>query len=134
LDDWRQLADQAVKALWAPDLAANSDRQCELADLIDSLRPTLDDYRHRIWVLLAERLRSGTGTAMQDELPRCLVQLAANTGGAVYGFVARLSWSMRDPVGPASRRRRGWQGPRGSGIMNEMLKSHTSTGMSSSTW
>jgi hypothetical protein len=67
VDEWRQLAGQAITSLWAPDLAANPDRQRELADLIDSLGPTLDDDRRRIWELLAERLRGGTGTAMPDE-------------------------------------------------------------------
>jgi hypothetical protein len=67
VDEWCQLADQAVTALWAPDLAGDSERQRELADFIDSLWPTLDDDRRRTWVLLAERLRNWTDTGMQEE-------------------------------------------------------------------
>jgi hypothetical protein len=59
VDEWRELADQATRALWAVDLAGDAEGQRELADLIGSLEPTLDDAHRGGWMLLATRLRSG---------------------------------------------------------------------------
>jgi hypothetical protein len=64
VDEWRQLGDQAVTGLWAPDLAGDSERQRELADFINSRGLTLDDERRRAWVLLAERLGNWTDAGM----------------------------------------------------------------------
>jgi len=63
IDEWRELAEQGASALWAADLAGDADRQREVANLIDSFGPTLDDDHRKGWVLLSERLRTGGHSA-----------------------------------------------------------------------
>ena len=57
-DEWRVLADQAATALWTPDLTRDTDRQLQVAQLMESLSATLDVDRRRGWDLLEQRLRT----------------------------------------------------------------------------
>jgi hypothetical protein len=59
LDEWRDLASQAVAALWTQALASDTERQQVLARQLTSLGLSLDDDRRIPWLRLAEVLRSG---------------------------------------------------------------------------
>jgi hypothetical protein len=62
LNEWRDLAGQAIDALWARDLASDTERQQALAQHLTSLGASLDSDRQSAWLDLAEVLRSGGPT------------------------------------------------------------------------
>jgi hypothetical protein len=57
--EWRELAGQAAAAMWTADLARDPERRQELVDLIDAMKPTVDESRRAGWVRLAEAIGAG---------------------------------------------------------------------------
>jgi len=56
---WRELSSRAAAAMWTADLARDRERQRALADLMETMKPTLDESRRAGWSRLVEALRAG---------------------------------------------------------------------------
>lgn len=56
-DEWKELADKSAAAMWSADLARDPERQRELADIMKTMEPTLDEPRLDGWTRLIETLR-----------------------------------------------------------------------------
>jgi hypothetical protein len=58
LAEWQELAGRAAAAMWTADLARDPERQQELADLMETMKPTLHESRRAEWARLVEALRA----------------------------------------------------------------------------